>query len=316
MKRETLWTALLALLAVVALGIAAATLDSAVAVDGGGGFSGGVEGGAGPTDDPGEVSPSETPGGPTVLALPPICYPVLRSPSALLLLAAGLLVIGTLAYHDTGSRFAAAVVAGTVGFPVGVVWYGLSSCRDPETAGELGLAGEEEGLLPAGGGGGSGLAGGSGNVSTPEAVFLAVVVLAILVSLLVLVAAAGDDDEASPGSRGPAEPEPDRTDPDLAAVARAAGEAADRIEGDAGDNEVYRAWRGMTEALEIDRPASATPTEFAAAAIEAGVDEEPVSELTEVFERVRYGGADPTDDRERRAAAALRRIEAEHGGEP
>ncbi|WP_281195155.1 DUF4129 domain-containing protein [Halorubrum sp. F4] len=317
MKRETLSTALLALLAVVALGIAAATLDSAVAVDGGGGFSGGVEGGAGPNDDPGEVSPSETSGGPTVLALPPICYPVLRSPSALLLLAAGLLVIGALAYRDTGSRFAAAVVAGTVGFPVGVVWYGLSSCRDPVTPGELdlGLAGEEEGLLPAGGGGGSGLAGGSGNVSTPEAVFLAVVVLAILVSLLVLVAAAGDD-ETPPGSRGPAEPEPDPTDPDLAELARTAGKAADRIESDAGENGVYRAWREMTEALEIDRPASATPTEFAAAAVEAGVDEEPVSELTDVFEQVRYGGADPTDDRERRAAAALRRIEAEHGGEP
>jgi hypothetical protein len=314
-KRETLSTALLALLAVVALGVAAATLDSAVAIDGGGGFSGGVESGAGPTENPGEISPSESPGGATTLSLPPICYPVLRRPPALLLLAGSLLAIGAFAYHDTGSRFAAAVVAGTVGFPVGVVWYGLASCRDPETAGELdlGLAGEEEGLLPAGGGGGAGLGTGSGSVSTPEAVFLAVVVGSILVSLLVLVTAAGDDDDA--GSGGRAEPEPEPTDPDLAEVARTAGAAAARIEGDAGDNGVYRAWREMTEALEVDRPASATPAEFAAAAVEAGVDEEPVSELTEVFERVRYGGADPTDDRERRAAAALRRIEAEHGGE-
>ncbi|GAA0514648.1 protein of unknown function [Halorubrum aquaticum] len=316
MKRETLSTALLALLAVVALGVAAATLDSAVAVDGGGGFSGGVEGGAGPTDDPGEISPSETPGGPTMLALPPVCYPVLRQLPALLLLAGALIAIGAFAYRDTGSRFAAAVVAGTVGFPVGVIWYGLSSCRDPESVGELdlGLAGEEDGLLPAGGGGGAGLGSGSGSVSTPEAAFVAVVLIAILVSLLVLVAAAGDDEDES-GRSVPAEPDPDPADPDLAAVARTAGEAADRIEGDAGDNEVYRAWREMTEALEIDRPASATPGEFATAAVEAGVDEEPVSELTDVFERVRYGGADPTDDRERRAAAALRRIEDEHGGE-
>ncbi|MFC5278018.1 DUF4129 domain-containing protein [Halorubrum rubrum] len=314
MKRETLSTALLALLAVVALGVAAATLDSAVAIDGGGGFSGGVEGGAGPTEDPGEISPSESPGGATTLALPPICYPFLRRPPALVLLAGALLAIGAFAYRDTGSRFAAAVVAGTVGFPVGVVWYGLSSCRDPETAGELdlGLAGEEEGLLPAGGGGGAGLGTGSGTVSTPEAVFLAVVVLAILVSLLVLVAAAGDDEDGG-GGRG--EPDSKPADPDLAEVARTAGAAAARIEGDAGDNGVYRAWREMTEALEVDRPASATPAEFATAAVEAGVDEEPVSELTEVFERVRYGGADPTADRERRAAAALRRIEAEHGGE-
>ncbi|SMO75701.1 DUF4129 domain-containing protein [Halorubrum cibi] len=316
MKRETLSTALLALLAVVALGVAAATLDSAVAVDGGGGFSGGLEGGAGPTDDPGEISPSETPGGPTVLALPPICYPLLRRPPALLLLAGFLLAVGAFAYRDTGSRFAAAVVAGTVGLPVVVVWYGLSSCRDPETVGELdlGLAGEEGGLFPAGGGGGAGLGSGSGSVSTPEAVFIAVVVLAIVVSLLVFVTAAGDDEETS-GKGASAEPDPESSDPDLAEVARTAGEAAARIEGDAGDNDVYRAWREMTEALEVDRPASVTPAEFAAAAVEAGVDEEPVSELTDVFERVRYGGAEPTDDRERRAAAALRRIEEEHGGE-
>jgi hypothetical protein len=70
----------------------------------------------------------------------------------------------------------------------------------------------------------------------------------------------------------------------------------------------------MTEALDVDRPASSTPAEFASAAVAAGVDEEPIDELTAVFERVRYGGEDATADRERRAVAALRRIEERHGG--
>ena len=69
----------------------------------------------------------------------------------------------------------------------------------------------------------------------------------------------------------------------------------------------------MRGALAVARPASATPAEFATAAVAAGVAEEPVAELTEVFEQVRYGGADPTDERERRAAAALRQIETTHG---
>jgi hypothetical protein len=312
-KRETLSVVLLALLAVVALGVAAATLDTAVTVDDGGGLGGGAGDGSGPSD-PDEISPSATPGGPTTLTFPPICYPFLREPPALLVFAGVLTAIGALAYHDTESWFAASVVAGTVGFPVGVLWVAVSACRTPESADEFdfGLVGEEDGIILPGGGGGSGLAGGSGSVSTPEAVFVAVVVVALIASLLVLVAAAGDDDETTGASRGEA-PEPETPDPDLAAVAQTAGEAAARIESADGDNEVYRAWREMTEALDVDRPASATPAEFATAAVAAGVAEEPVAELTEVFEQVRYGGADPTDERERRAAAALRQIEATHG---
>ncbi|OYR45710.1 MULTISPECIES: DUF4129 domain-containing protein, partial [unclassified Halorubrum] len=61
-------------------------------------------------------------------------------------------------------------------------------------------------------------------------------------------------------------------------------------------------------------PASSTPAEFAAAAVDAGVDAEPVGDLTAVFERVRYGGEEATEERERRAAEALRRIEERHGG--
>ncbi|WP_245726704.1 DUF4129 domain-containing protein [Natronorubrum sediminis] len=101
-----------------------------------------------------------------------------------------------------------------------------------------------------------------------------------------------------------------------AAVGTAAGVAADRLESaDEFDNEVYRAWREMTELLEVDRPASSTPREFARAATDAGLDRDDVDELTRLFEDVRYGGEATTQTRERRAIEVLRRIEAEYADE-
>lgn len=96
-----------------------------------------------------------------------------------------------------------------------------------------------------------------------------------------------------------------------AAVAEAAGTAADRLAGEAAaDNAVYRAWREMAVRLDVPEPATATPGEFAAAAVDAGFEADAVAELTGVFETVRYGDADPESYADR-AAAALRRIERE-----
>ena len=58
-----------------------------------------------------------------------------------------------------------------------------------------------------------------------------------------------------------------------------------------------------------------TPGEFAAAAVDAGIDREDVVELTGLFERVRYGSEAATADREARALDALRRIDDQYGGE-
>ncbi|MBP1922181.1 hypothetical protein J2751_001187 [Halorubrum alkaliphilum] len=315
MKRETLVAVLLALLAVVALGVAAATLDTAVTVDGGG-FGGGEAGSAGPGETADTPSPTASPGGETELDIPELCYEFLWEPPALLVFGLALLGVGSLAYRDTGSLVAGTAVAALVGFPIGLLMYLLSLC-EPLELGErtdVGLGGEGNGTLPGSGGGDGGLGSGSGTVSTPEALFVAIVVVAILASLLVLLAASGDD-ETTVGDDESTPDEPESAEPDLAAVARTAGEAADRIESESAENEVYRAWREMTEVLDVDRPASSTPAEFAAAAVDAGVDEESVTQLTAVFERVRYGGEDPTDDRERRAVEALRRIEEAHGGD-
>ena len=312
-KRDTLAAVLLALLAVVALGVAAATLDSAVSL-GGGGFGGAGDGG-GTGGEGGDVGMSPTPSGGSVISLPPVCYEFLREPPALLAFAAALLALSAFFYRDTGSALATGIVVGALGAPVAVLGWLLSTCRPAGDGFEfaLGLVGPGEGgILPEGGGGG-GLGSGEGAASTPELLFALVVVAALVASVLVLLGAAGDDepgpDEAAAGS----DDEPD--EPDLRAVGRVAGEAAERIERSDADNEVYRAWRDMTEALDVDRPASSTPAEFAAAAVDAGVDEEPVEDLTAVFERVRYGGEEATAERERRAAAALRRIEERHGGD-
>lgn len=109
----------------------------------------------------------------------------------------------------------------------------------------------------------------------------------------------------------------DEATDDDAAIGEAAGRAADRIEAaEAGaENEVYRAWREMADGVDVGNPRTSTPAEFAAAAVDAGLDPDRVEELTELFEAVRYGDRPVTEERERRAVAALREIERQHGGD-
>lgn len=80
------------------------------------------------------------------------------------------------------------------------------------------------------------------------------------------------------------------------------------------DNEVYRAWLEMVDRLDLDRTDATTAQEYADRARRAGVDAEAVATLTEAFERVRYGRAEPGElaDRARAALDAL----PEQEGEP
>ncbi|GAA0536328.1 DUF4129 domain-containing protein [Halorubrum ejinorense] len=314
MNRDALAAVVVALLALVALGVAAGTLDSAVDT-GSGGFGGAAgdapsvgEGGG----DPGILTSSDDSGS---VGASGLCYPIFRQPPALAALLVGLALIAGLTYYDTASPLASAAVAGAVGTPIGLLFWVLSACRSTgeEFSVSLGLGGNGTRLLPSGAVGGGGFGGGEGAASAPQLLFGLVVAVAIVASVATLLFAGGDDEEAGDAA---ADPEAaDEDSPELDAIGRTAGEAADRIESSDADNEVYRAWRDMTDVLDVDRPASSTPAEFATAAVDAGVDEEPVTALTEVFERVRYGGEDATDDRERRAVEALRRIEERHGGD-
>lgn len=104
--------------------------------------------------------------------------------------------------------------------------------------------------------------------------------------------------------------------PDVADLAAAAGEAADRLEEHNVDvdNEVYRAWWEMTSLLNAPDPETSTPGEFADAAVDLGMDETDVRQLTQIFEEVRYGKRDPKS-REGRAIEAFRNIESEYSDE-
>lgn len=79
----------------------------------------------------------------------------------------------------------------------------------------------------------------------------------------------------------------------------------------AADNDVYRAWATLTDRVDLDRPGTATPGEYARAAVERGLDRDAVERLRGVFEAVRYGEAPATADRERAARAAADRLDGE-----
>jgi hypothetical protein len=86
-------------------------------------------------------------------------------------------------------------------------------------------------------------------------------------------------------------------------------------EGDAGEdwavdpaNEVDQLWLAMVRRLDVDDPETTTPTEFAREAVRAGMDPDGVRTLTGVFEEVRYGDTGVTEDRERRAQDAFRKL--------
>ncbi|RDI71331.1 DUF4129 domain-containing protein [Halopelagius longus] len=309
MKRSAGRTLALALLALVALGVAAATIDTAVTGGAGGGVGPSGATGAGPTtvDDVGPAEEGGSGGG----LFGPVCIPFLTRP----LVMVGLLVLfaGVVAatYRKTRSVLPPLAVFVSFGVPGYVLWAFLTVCsvEGSTSAGVVPGAGLPNVSAPIGGGGASGSGGGA--LTAPSAVFGLVLALALVGAVALLVLSTGDD-EASDAAVDEDAEEPDV---DVGDIGRAAGAAADRIERDADvENEVYRAWGEMTDLLDISNPKASTPGEFADAAVAAGMARDDVTELTRLFEDVRYGGEAPTEEREARAIEALRRIESTYAG--
>lgn len=73
-------------------------------------------------------------------------------------------------------------------------------------------------------------------------------------------------------------------------------------------NDIYRAWQTMVRHVGVPVESGHTPREVAGVAVERGFDQESVETLTDLFERVRYGGDPPTADLESRAVRALERL--------
>jgi hypothetical protein len=304
-NRDAARTIALALLAVLALGVAAATIDTAV-TGGSGGVGGGVgpATGIGPSDESG-VGVDDTEGGTGTFGS--LCLPALTEPAAIAGILAVFFGLLALVYYDTRSLFPVAVFGITFGIPGYVFWSLLTSCRGVEFTGTGLGASNGTFSLPQGGGGLPGA--GEGPVAPPTAIFGFVLLLALLGAVALLFVSTGDDEVAE---RDAVDEDDDPVD--VSELGRAAGAAADRIEDDADvENEVYRAWAEMTALLDIPNPRSSTPGEFASAAVEAGMARGDVDELTRLFEEVRYGGESATEDRETRAVTALRRIESTYG---
>jgi hypothetical protein len=305
----------LALLAIVSLGLAAATLDSSLA-PGGSGY-GGSDAGVG-DDGPRTPEPEENRSTGPVDDGSPVgaCWPVLAEPPALLALFGLFVALFALVSRATDSKLAGGAVCLAAVVPVAIVWGTLATCPSPDppenesTTATPGTTDPNGSSVAEGGGGGFGEIA-ADTLSSPSVLVALLLVLAVAVVVVAVVGARGDDipDE---------EPDIERTpdEEDVVALGRVAGSAADRIEADAAtENEVYRAWREMTQELAVENPDSTTPGEFAEAAIAAGMDPDDVAELTDLFETVRYGGIDATAERERRAVETLRHIEETYGGE-
>lgn len=307
----------LALLALLAIGIAAATLDNPVSGGSGDGFGSGSGDGIGSGSGQPQATPTNTsPGGApigsgerVVLEAPAPCVEWLDRPLVEVVWALALLAIAAAAAYRSKVPELGLVLLGPLAVLSYVAHLVLTACGTFRV--EFGGGGIGFGAADRSGNNSSGGAMGQAAdavASQPSLLLGILLVVLVLAAVVLLIVATGDSGE---GADEEAEPEPEPETTDIGAVGRAAGEAADRIAGEAdAENEVYRAWAEMTEHLAVDGPESSTPAEFAEAAIDAGMAPDDVRELTALFEAVRYGTEEATEDREARAVAALRRIEA------
>ncbi|SDJ60944.1 DUF4129 domain-containing protein [Natronorubrum texcoconense] len=287
--------------AIVAIALVAATIRSPLETgsDGTGGGSGGGEG-----DGVGQPAPPESAPDASVpafleylivlllvvLALAIVWYLLAHRREAVKLIAIGLVVL-----------FVTAVLVYAV---MTVLPFVAGEFEPPEQFSESGEGGGGEG-------GSSGSEEDTSFSTGPMFVLLALLTAIFLGGLFLSRESGGAEDRRSGSDLAD---DDSRVDGETtAAVGTAAGAAADRLEDtDEFDNAVYRAWREMTQPLEVDRPDSSTPREFARAATDAGMDRTDVDELTRLFEDVRYGDAPTTPEREARAIEVLRRIESEY----
>ena len=311
-------TVALAVLCLAVIAFGAATLDSTTNPDGGLGVPDQAdEPGGEQTPVPDREEPGDTRDGQSSpISLDTggsltLCVHWLRTPAVQLGLLAALVGLFLLArwYGNAVVGVGAVVV---VAYPGLFLYLLLTACGGEQNLGFPDLSNVGQ---PAREGGG--LVGGTGTVTSPSipALVLMVLVVGTVVVVAVLVLTGDHDQRTIVEDAAEEEPEPDPAT-DVAAGGTAAGRAADRLEADGEfENEVYRAWAEMTGHLAVEHPESSTPGEFAAAAVAAGMDEDDVARLTDLFAEVRYGGVEPTPEQETAAVETLRRIETAYAGE-
>ncbi|MUW14041.1 DUF4129 domain-containing protein [Halorubrum sp. CBA1125] len=283
----------LAVLAVLAVAFAAATLDSTIVPESDAPSS---LAGSGESEEGGLIplpQANATPGESLQVSVPTEILTVLA-----VIVALVFVVYVIFYWRDAlGLLLAGAVMFGVLFVLFGVLYPAATPIRPP-------MVEPGNGSIFGGRGGGTDPT----QTAPPSLLFLLVLGLALVGAAVALRKTTAED-----GDDTATEFDDDET-ADAAAVGRAAGRAADRLEEEKEaetdvDNEVYRTWREMTDLLAVEDPETSTPGEFAAAAVEAGLGREDVTELTRLFEDVRYGNHRPSDEHERRALTVFRRIE-------
>ncbi|MFC6826996.1 DUF4129 domain-containing protein [Halopelagius fulvigenes] len=74
-------------------------------------------------------------------------------------------------------------------------------------------------------------------------------------------------------------------------------------------NDIERAWLTVVGATRVDNPWRKTPAECAAAAVENGLDPDAVQRIRRVFEEVKYGEREVTEDRRDEVRRNLARLD-------
>jgi len=302
--RDVATPLVVAVLCIVGIGMIAATVDSPQTIGGDAGGPIVEQPDQGSTDqgDPGE--PGEFTGGEpgsaqerNVIEIS-ACIDFLASTPGTLLVVAGFMAVVGLIYRRF--NFSAALLASwTLLPPVALLYFLGTNCASSDSGG-IGA-----------GGGSNPIPGNTAPVSPLTNVpswAIGLLIGGVLVGAVgLLYRTMGEEDVVV------VDEEEIEDGPDLDQFAAAAGRAADHIEEHNADvdNAVYRAWVEMTELLDVDSPEMYTPGEFADAAVSLGMAEDDVSELTRLFNEVRYGGRDAST-REEQALDILRNIESEY----
>lgn len=289
--RDNTRSAVVAILAISAIAFSAATLNSTVSKEGNGPDGPGSGGGGG---DGGLIPPPPSDPPHTEALQVPFLTEIFT-------VLAGIAIVAGLVYmilywqEALKSILVIAIVVGLL-FLLVQILSSLTFQPSPPLGPGTG------GLFGSGGGGSSNTT----QLLPLSPIFLLILGFALVGAVVALFRATTDESE-NPADESGVEVS------DAAAVGRAAGRAADRLEQEADiDNEVYRTWREMTDLLDVADPATSTPGEFAEAAVRAGLGRKDVGELTRLFEDVRYGEMQPSDEHERQAITLLRRIESRY----
>lgn len=292
-------------LAIIAFGLAAATLTTPV-------DSGTIGVGGSETDLPSGGTPNNG-SAPALSPLPitegsggllswSLCVESVGPVPTWAALFGGLLGLALLVRYVSGGVPALAV--GLLGiWPVLLIWL-LVTAGCPVDPG-LPVGGEQStGLIPSTG---SETEEGGGTAVTPAVSVPWVVLLVLLVIGIGVVIGAfridetGDHTNATKTGSATSEQPVGRARKDTAQQTDLGGQAA--------DNDVYRAWRQMIEQADVDYDQTQTPTELIDPIAETGRDRTAVQALTTLFKTTRYGTTPPSPAREQRAKELLERIE-------